>query len=291
MAALIEQRDGRPLLTRRRRPELHRRGRTASAVRARCRPPTTSGRRRCAGRGRGYAALAERMFGELVRITKPGGRVGVIVRAIARGCWINLPLDPALKTKVEMPGMIGGGMSPGGCADASLYQRFHALGLKELHCFPQLVAVRPGSPRLARYQQQILAALSPAETEAWRRAVARADCEGGRPALPLRSRDQTSLKRERAWLPALPLPRGVGVQLIRAPTSAPRSHLADPLHTDRSPFHAECGEVADQEPAGWTLLSSSLMRRDQVSVRARGGKSAVSARRAECSITWSPACA
>ena len=41
-----------------------------------------------------------------------------------------------------------------------------------------IVAVRPGSPRLARYQQQILAALSPAETEAWRRAVARADCEG-----------------------------------------------------------------------------------------------------------------
>ena len=50
---LIEQRDGRPLLTRRRRPELHRRGRTASAVRAGCRPPTASGRRRCAGRGRG----------------------------------------------------------------------------------------------------------------------------------------------------------------------------------------------------------------------------------------------
>jgi SAM-dependent methyltransferase len=90
---------------------------------------------------------ADRMFGELVRITKPGGRVGVIVRAIDRGCWINLPLDAALKAKVEMPGMIGGGMSPGGCADASLYQRFHALGLKEqeLHCSPPLVAVRQES--------------------------------------------------------------------------------------------------------------------------------------------------
>jgi len=87
-------------------------------------------------------------------------------------------LDAALKAKVEMPGMIGGGMSPGGCADASLYQRFHALGLKELSCFPQLVAVRPGSPRLARYQQQILAALSPAETEAWRRAAAQAERDG-----------------------------------------------------------------------------------------------------------------
>jgi hypothetical protein len=114
----------------------------------------------------------------LVRITKPGGRVGVIVRAIDRGCWINLPLDTALKAKVEMPGMIGGGMSPGGCADASLYQRFHALGLQELRCFPQLVAVRPGSPRLARYQQQILSALSPRETETWRRAVAQAERDG-----------------------------------------------------------------------------------------------------------------
>jgi SAM-dependent methyltransferase len=121
---------------------------------------------------------AERMFSELVRITKPGGRVGVIVRAIDRGCWINLPLDTAFKAKVEMPGMIGGGMSPGGCANASLYQRFHALGLQELCCFPQLVAVRPGSPRLARYQQQILSALSPRETETWRRAVAQAERDG-----------------------------------------------------------------------------------------------------------------
>ena len=121
---------------------------------------------------------AERMLSELVRVTKPGGRIGVIVRAIDRGCWVNLPLDPALKAKVEMPGMIGGGMAPQGCADASLYTRFHALGLKELRGFPQLVAVRPGSPRVARYQQQILAALTPAETEAWHRAVAEGQRDG-----------------------------------------------------------------------------------------------------------------
>jgi SAM-dependent methyltransferase len=121
---------------------------------------------------------AELMLSELVRVTKPGGRVGVIVRAIDRGCWVNLPLDSALKAKVEMPGMIGGGMSPQGCADASLYTRFHALGLKELRGFPQLVTVRPGSPRVARYQQQILAALTPAETEAWHKAVAQAQGDG-----------------------------------------------------------------------------------------------------------------
>ncbi len=121
---------------------------------------------------------AGRMLSELVRITKPGGHVGVIVRAIDRGCWVNLPLDPALKAKVELPGMIGGGATPAGCADASLYRRLSMLGVEKLDFFPQLVAVRPPSPRLDRYQQQILAALDAAETEAWRRSVAEAEAGG-----------------------------------------------------------------------------------------------------------------
>ena len=74
--------------------------------------------------------------------------------------------------------MIGGGMSPQGCADASLYRRLRGLGLERLRCFPQLVAVRPGMPRLARYQQQVLAALDPAEAEAWRRAVGEGEADG-----------------------------------------------------------------------------------------------------------------
>ncbi len=69
-------------------------------------------------------------------------------------------------------------MSPRGVADASLYRRFHSLGLTELRCFPQLVSVVPGQPRLERYQQQILAALSPAEAETWRRTVAAAERNG-----------------------------------------------------------------------------------------------------------------
>jgi hypothetical protein len=111
-------------------------------------------------------------------VTKPGGRVGVIVRAIDRGCWVNLPLDPGLKAKVEIPGMIGGGMSPQGCADARLYTLFHAIGLTGLRGFPQLVAVRPGSLRLPRYQQQILKALNLAETETWHATVAQAESDG-----------------------------------------------------------------------------------------------------------------
>jgi hypothetical protein len=111
-------------------------------------------------------------------VTRPGGRIGIIVRAIDLPFLVNLPLDPALKAKVEAPGIIGGGMAPKGCADASLYQRFHALGLTGLKCFPQLVSVVPGQPRLERYQQQILAALNPTEAETWRQAVARVEGDG-----------------------------------------------------------------------------------------------------------------
>ena len=102
----------------------------------------------------------------------------MIVRAIDLPCYVNLALAPELKQKAEAPRAIGGGMSPGGCADGSLYARLHALGLQQLDCFPQLVAVKPWQPRLARYQQQILAALSPAEAAAWRAAAERGTANG-----------------------------------------------------------------------------------------------------------------
>jgi hypothetical protein len=121
---------------------------------------------------------AELMLSEIVRVTRPGGRVGIVVRAVDMPFWVNLPLEPALKAKVDAPGMIGGGMAPKGVADMSLYRRLHALGLEGLKCFPQLVSVVPGQPRLERYQQQILAALSPAEAATWHRAVAAAEADG-----------------------------------------------------------------------------------------------------------------
>jgi SAM-dependent methyltransferase len=121
---------------------------------------------------------ADRMLAELVRVTKPGGRVAVIVRAIDMPRWVNLPLSASLKAKVDTPGLIGAGVGARGCADASLYQRFATAGLTRLTACPQLVAVTSAEPRLTGLQQQLLATLSPEEVLEWRRTVAQAEAEG-----------------------------------------------------------------------------------------------------------------
>jgi SAM-dependent methyltransferase len=121
---------------------------------------------------------ADLMLSEIIRVTRPGGRVGITVRAVDMPFWVNLPLDPGLKAKVDAPGIIGGGAAPNGVADMSLYRRLGALGLTGLRCFPQMVSVVPGSERIERYQQQILAALTPAETAAFQQAVAAAERDG-----------------------------------------------------------------------------------------------------------------
>jgi SAM-dependent methyltransferase len=122
---------------------------------------------------------ADRMLAELVRVTRPGGRVAVIVRSCDMPSWANLPISAALLAKVDQPGLIGAGVAANGCADASLYRRFHAAGLTELRCFPQLVAITPAEvSRFTISQQQILAMLTSDEGAEWRSAAAQAEAEG-----------------------------------------------------------------------------------------------------------------
>jgi SAM-dependent methyltransferase len=117
---------------------------------------------------------ADRMLREMLRVTKPGGRVAIAVRAVDMSSFVNLPLRPELKRKVEA--LPNGTSGPQGCADASLYQRFCAAGLGNVHMLPQL-ATYPGA-RAHAADERVEAALSPAEMAEWQTAVAQAETAG-----------------------------------------------------------------------------------------------------------------
>ena len=80
---------------------------------------------------------ADRMLAELVRVTKPGGRIAVMVRALDIPWVINVPLPDELKTKAQIP---HGFVAAEGCADGGLYRRFHQAGLTQVQMFPQFAA-------------------------------------------------------------------------------------------------------------------------------------------------------
>ena len=120
---------------------------------------------------------ANRMLGELVRVTKPGGRVAVLGRGDDWPYIINLSVGSELKTKAAAQWRDQTPHNPLSCDDASLYRRFYQVGLTQVKMFPQL-AIHTDRPRLQRIQNQILSVLSPEEAEEWRTAVARAEAEG-----------------------------------------------------------------------------------------------------------------
>lgn len=84
---------------------------------------------------------ADAALAEMIRVTKPGGTVGVIVRAKDIPYFVNLPLDDVLKAKVQHPSAQGGDAAEKGCADASLYRRFQASPLTDVKMFPYLAAL------------------------------------------------------------------------------------------------------------------------------------------------------
>jgi ubiquinone/menaquinone biosynthesis C-methylase UbiE len=116
---------------------------------------------------------ADRMLAECVRVTKPGGRVVVIVRSLDMPGWVNLPLGPELKKKAETQ---RGHVFKEGCADASLYRRMRQAGLEHLAMIPQWATFSAGE-RLEFEQERIVATLKPEEVTEWRKAIAQADAE------------------------------------------------------------------------------------------------------------------
>ncbi|HEV3394910.1 MAG TPA: methyltransferase domain-containing protein [Xanthobacteraceae bacterium] len=111
---------------------------------------------------------AEQAIAEMIRVTRPGGRIGIVVRAVDLPQWWNLNLPPALKAKAETtPRSVG----PGGVADASLYPRLRRAGLVDLVAFPALVTLDDPDGPIWRYREDhVLAQLSPEETEIWHTA-------------------------------------------------------------------------------------------------------------------------
>ena len=120
---------------------------------------------------------ADKMLAEMVRVTKPGGRVAVVGHAHDMPRWVNLPLGPALKSKIEAPPWTDDRGHPEGCDDSTLYKRFQQVGLSQLKLFPHMGTFSEPR-RLDMLQSSILPSLDPAETEEWRDAVALAQSEG-----------------------------------------------------------------------------------------------------------------
>jgi ubiquinone/menaquinone biosynthesis C-methylase UbiE len=121
---------------------------------------------------------ADKMVAELVRVTKPGGRVGVIIRAVDLPFLINVPVSVSIKQKVEAPGVMGDGVSEGGCGDASLYLRLKRAGLSHLSMFPQMSLATTGGPYIQQWLNLAFNVLNSSEQEELREAVAQSQSEG-----------------------------------------------------------------------------------------------------------------
>jgi SAM-dependent methyltransferase len=119
---------------------------------------------------------ADRMLAELIRVAKPGGRVAVMVRALDIPWVVNLPLRFELKTKAQTPhGFVGAQ----GCADASLYRRFHQAGLTHVEMWPQFATFeQPYTPQAQFAYGAILGSLTAEETQEWHAGMEKAVADG-----------------------------------------------------------------------------------------------------------------
>ena len=111
---------------------------------------------------------ADRALAEMLRVARPGGRIGVIVRSIDLPQWWSADVPEALRQRALTPPQ---SVAARGVADASLYRRARQAGLRDLTCFPALVTLdRPEGPIWRYREDHLVAQLSPSETAAWQAA-------------------------------------------------------------------------------------------------------------------------
>ena len=111
---------------------------------------------------------ADRALAEMMRVARPGGRVGVIVRSIDLPQWWSVDVPEALGQRAVTPPQSVGAK---GVADASLYRHARQAGLRALTCFPALVTLdRPEGPIWRYREDHLTAQLLPAELTAWQAA-------------------------------------------------------------------------------------------------------------------------
>lgn len=119
---------------------------------------------------------ADRAIAEMVRVAAPGGRIGIVVRALDIPQWWNLDLPEEIRRKIIAPPQSVAGS---GVADASLYRRMRRAGLADLVCYPFLVTLdQPGGPIWRYREDHVLSLLSEAELATWHAARDQAAQDG-----------------------------------------------------------------------------------------------------------------
>jgi ubiquinone/menaquinone biosynthesis C-methylase UbiE len=119
---------------------------------------------------------AGRAIAETMRVVRPGGRVGLVVRALDMRQWWNLALPEAILRKVEAPPY---SVAQSGVADRSLYRRMREAGFADLVCFPSMVTLdRPDGPIWRNREDHVLSLFSPDELVVWHAERERAEAEG-----------------------------------------------------------------------------------------------------------------
>jgi SAM-dependent methyltransferase len=119
---------------------------------------------------------ADAALAEMMRVARPGARIGIVVRAIDMPQWWNLALPAAVRAKADIPPQ---SVSPRGVADASLYARMRRAGLVDLRAFPALLTLdRPQGPIWRYREDHVLSRLSRVETAVWEAARAAAARDG-----------------------------------------------------------------------------------------------------------------